>query len=524
MHGTLAWPLEHAARPHGDRIAVIDGDRQLTYRELHQRVRRIGAGLETLGLAPGDFVGVLMGNTLEHLEAWLAVPAYGRVLTTLNTRLAVPELAFMLEDSGTRVLVVDDVHLETGRALLAQCPGLERLVYAGTGTCPDDCTPYTSLTVDEGVAPPELAPDTLAAVSYTGGTTGLPKGVMLSHANVLANTKHLWHTDGFQREDRYLHAGPIFHGAASQMVHPVTWVGATHVMLSRFTPAGFAEAVRRHGVTVSVLVPTMIQLLLDHLERNPSALPTLRLLHYGASPMTAEMLRRAARILGCDFLQGYGMTEAGPGATWLPPQDHRLALAGEHPERLNSVGYAMPGVQVEVRSPTGDRAAEGEIGEVWLRGPNVMMGYLHRAEETAYALEDGWYRSGDAGYCDADGYLFLVDRLKDMIVSGGENVYSIEVERAVAAHEAVAEVAVIGVPDERWGERVHAVVVLAEGASLTEGELIAHCRERIAGYKLPRSVDVRSTPLPKSGAGKILKHALRTALRAMAQGTGAARQ
>jgi long-chain acyl-CoA synthetase len=361
MHGTLAWPLEHAARPHGDRLAVIDGSRRLTYRELHDRVRRLGAGLETLGLAPGAVVGALLGNSLEHLEAWLAVPAHGRVLNTLNTRLAVPELVFMLDDCGTEVLVVDAEHLATGRELRSRCPGLRELVFAGAGECPPDCVPYAALLSEPGTAPPDLDPDTLASISYTGGTTGRPKGVMLSHANLLANSKHLWHTDGFQREDRYLHAGPMFHGAASQMVHPVTWVGATHVMLPRFTPDGFARQVGEHGVTVSVLVPTMIAMLLDHLERHPADLSSLRLLHYGASPMSADALRRAMRVLGCEFLQGYGMTEAGVGATWLPPQDHRLALAGEHPERLASVGYAIPGVQVEIRDLDSASVADGTV-------------------------------------------------------------------------------------------------------------------------------------------------------------------
>ena len=252
---------------------------------------------------------------------------------------------------------------------------------------------------------------------------------------------------------------------------------------------------------------------LDHLDDHPVDVGSLRLLHYGAFPMSAKQLRRAAQALGCEFVQGYGMTEASPGVTFLSAQDHRRALSAAAPERLNSVGYALPGVQLEIHGADGRPVANGTVGEVWVRGPNIMLGYLSRAEETGQTLVDGWYRTGDGGYCDADGYLFLVDRIKDMVITGRENVYSIEVERVLDTHPAVAEVAVIGVPDDRWGERVHAVVVTEAEAEVTEADLIEHCRERIAHYKAPRSVELRTEPLPKSGAGKILKHHLRKAAR-----------
>ena len=513
MHGTLAWPLESAARSHGARTAVIEGERRLSYSELHNRVRRIGSGLAQAGIAQGAVVAVLLANSLEHLECWLAVPAYGRVLTTLNTRLTVPELAFMLEDSGAETLIVDAANLEAGRRLRDLVPSLEHLLFVDDGTCPDDCRPYESLMAAHGVAPPDLDPDSLAVIMYTGGTTERPKGVMLSHSNLLSNCKHVWHQDGLQREDVVLHGPPFFHMAGAQMIHAVTWVGGSHVLLPRFTPAGYAHAITEHQATVGFLVPTMIHMLLDHLDDHPADVHGLRLLHYGASPMSAKQLRRAAQTLGCEFVQGYGMTEASPGVTFLSAQDHRRALSGETPERLNSVGYALPGVQLEVRDASGRPVADDTVGEVWVRGPNIMLGYLNRAEETSHALVDGWYRTGDGGYCDADGYLFLVDRIKDMIITGGENVYSIEVERVLDTHPAVAEAAVIGVPNDRWGERVHAVVVTEAGADVTEADLIEHCRKHIAHYKAPRSVELRTEPLPKSGAGKILKHHLRKSAR-----------
>lgn len=254
---------------------------------------------------------------------------------------------------------------------------------------------------------------------------------------------------------------------------------------------------------MTVLVPTMIRMLVDHLEDHPADLTSLRFVHYGASPMSARTLRQAIRAFGCDFIQGYGMTEAGPGVGWLPAEDHQLALDGHHPERLGSAGHAIPGVQLEIRDSDAKRVDDGTIGEVWVRGPNIMVGYHKRPRETEQALtKDGWYRTGDAGYTDADGYLFLVDRLKDMIISGGENVYSVEVEHAIAAHEAVSEVAVIGLSDELWGERIHAVVVPRAGAALDPDVLLSHCRKLIAGYKVPKTVEIRTEPLPKSGAGE----------------------
>ncbi|BBC30962.1 hypothetical protein SGFS_022560 [Streptomyces graminofaciens] len=509
MQGTLAWPLENAARSHGARTAVIERERRLTYRELHDRVRRIGAGMAEAGIQPGSVVAVLLANSLEHLESWLAVPAYGRVLTTLNTRLAVPELAFMLEDSGAEILIVDAPNLEAGRRLRERIPGLRQLLFAGDGTCPDDCLPYESLMADQGVAPPDLDPDSLAVIMYTGGTTAGPKGVMLSHANILSNCKHNFHQDGFQPEDIVLHAPPFFHAAGAQMIHTVTWVGGTHVLLPRFTPTGYAQAVAEHRATVAFLVPTMIHMLLDHLDDHPADFSSLRLVHYGASPMSGKQLRRATKALGCEFIQGYGMTEASPGCTFLSPQDHRRALSGEVPERLNSVGHPLPGVQLEIRDADGRPVADGTVGEIWVRGPNIMLGYLNRPEATSQALVDGWYRTGDGGYRDADGYVFLVDRIKDMIITGGENVYSLEVERVLDTHPEVAEVAVIGVPDKRWGERVHAVVVTLTGTGVTEGDLIEHCRKHIAGYKVPKTVELRTEPLPRSGAGKIRKRELR---------------
>jgi long-chain acyl-CoA synthetase len=426
------------------------------------------------------------------------------VINSLNHRLALDELAFMIDDSGTRVLVADDARLEAARDLRDRCEALEHVIHAGSGAPPDDCIAYEALLEQAEPTPaPDLPGDTLAAISYTGGTTGLPKGVMLSHGNLVANAKHFLFQDALAPEDRYVHAGPMFHVADSTMVFCVTWAGGAHILLDRFDLPRLVGAIEEHGATVLVLVPTMIQMLLEHLDRQPADLGSLRLLHYAAAPMSESLLDEAMRRLPCDFLHGYGMTEAAPGVTYLSPADHR---AGRH---LRSVGHALPGVQVQIRDPFDRPLPDGEVGQVCVRGPNVMLGYWNRDEATRQVLsDDGWYRTGDAGRLDG-GYLYLADRLKDMIISGGENVYSIEVENVIIAHPGVREVAVVARPDDRWGERVHAIVVPEDGAELDEETIVEHCRPRIAGFKLPRSVEFRADPLPKSGAGKVLKAKLR---------------
>jgi long-chain acyl-CoA synthetase len=295
----------------------------------------------------------------------------------------------------------------------------------------------------------------------------------------------------------------MFHVAGTANLLAATWVGATQVVLPRFDAALVADAIGEHGITHTVLVPTMLGMLLDHPALTHADFGTLRHVQYAASPILPVLQRRVLDTLDCDVAQFYGMTEAAPTVTHLSPDDHRR---GHH---LRSIGRPVEGVEVEVRGDAGGVAAAGEVGELWVRGPNVMLGYWQRPDATAEALVGGWYRTGDAAYVDEDGYLHLVDRLKDMIITGGENVYSIEVEAALIEHPAVLEAAVFGIPDDRWGEAVHAVVVVRDTGEVTADELVEHCRTLVAGFKVPRGIDVRTEPLPKSGPGKVLKNELR---------------
>ena len=512
--GTLAWPIRRAVKVHGDREAIVDGPTRMTYAEWGAKVLGLGTGLRTLGLTDGDIVAVSALNTWRHLTCWVGVPASGLVINDLNYRLAPAELEFIMKDSGATAMVVDDAYVELARSLQQSCATLRFLIYAGTGTLPDGFVSFDELCANDPLPDPTTAfigDHTLAAISYTGGTTGLPKGVMQSHGNLVANAKHMQYAYAYTTSDVYMHAAPMFHAADASCTFAVTWVGARHVIMPGWDPERFCFEAEREGMTITLLVPTMINMLVNHPGVEHRDFSSWRLLGYGASPMPSELQRRAMALLPCGFMQLYGMTESSPLLTICSADDHARAARGEpgYVDRLRSAGAPCPGVECEVRRPDGTVCDPGEAGEVYGRGPNIMLGYWNRPEETAAALVGGWYRSGDVAYADEHGYLYIVDRAKDMIISGGENIYTTEVENALYAHAAVLEAAVVGVPHDSWGEAVHAAVVLKPNAVATEAELITHCRTLIAGYKVPRSVDIRSDALPKSGAGKILKRDLR---------------
>jgi len=511
MEGDLGWPLRRSARLFPKKIAVRDGDVALTYADLARRVGALGGGLDRLGVDRGKRLGYLGVNSLPHLECAVGVPAHARVLVDLNFRLSLEELATIIEDAEVTALVVDRDNLKVGRKLRDRCACLRELVLAAP-VSESDTVAYEELVSGAPVEGGPPKSDQPALISYTGGTTGRPKGVVLSHGNLLANARHNLIVTKHAESDTMIHPCPMFHAAGLANVFASLWVGAENVIIPRFDPALMVEAIEGHGVTLAILVPTMIGMLLDYLEEFGGDLSSLRNLQYAASPISPELQRRAVETLPCELAQFYGMTEAAPTVTHLSPQQHSRGIAGEEPyrSRLASVGVPVPGVEAEVHRPDGREAAVGEVGEVWVRGPNVMLGYWNRPEETAQVLVDGWLRSGDAAFVDEDGFLHLVDRIKDMIVSGGENVYSVEVERVLHTHLAVREAAVFGIPDARWGETVHAIVVVdPEQASVDEATIIEHCRDRLAGFKIPRSVELRSTRLPTSGAGKVLKAELR---------------
>ncbi|GAA0604010.1 long-chain fatty acid--CoA ligase [Sporichthya brevicatena] len=497
--------LQRNARHSPDCESTICGDRVRNWAETRERVARLAGALRSLGIGSGDRVAILSLNSDRYVEYLFAVPWADAVITPVNIRWSPAEIAYSLVDSGTGTLFVDDAFAPMVPALREQVPGLRTVVHCGDGPTPEGALDYERLIVEHGpVEDARRAGDQLAGIFYTGGTTGHPKGVMLSHANLVISAMAAAAAGEFLTPGgRTLHAAPMFHLADLFTVLIRNILGGTHVTVPFFEPAAVAQTVEKHQVTDVLLVPTMIQMLLDAPGAAEADLSSLQRLIYGASPISDSLLSRAqAALPGVRFTQAYGMTELAPLATYLCAEDHA------DPVLRRSAGRAGPNVEVRVVDAEDQEVAPGVVGEVVVRGGNVMLGYWNRPAETSDALRGGWMHTGDGGYLNDRGFVFLVDRLKDMIVSGGENVYSAEVENALATHPAVAQCAVIGVPDPELGERVHAVVVLVPGATATQEELRAHCKALIAGYKAPRTSEFVDA-MPLSGAGKILKRELR---------------
>lgn len=491
MH-TFADPLRRALQVAPHKVGLIDGEQRFSFSELHDRCTRLAAGLHALGLRKGDRVAILAANSHVYVETYLAVPASGLVVVPLNTRHAAPELRYALEDSATKVLITDR---DVGD--LADC--VERVLNI------DD---YEALLA--GASPIALGNDVtendLAGLFYTGGTTGKSKGVMLSHRNLIANTFHWLMSVPHCADDVELVMAPLFHAAGSNGVLGAIWNTTAQVTLGAFAPDTALDIIAAHRVTHTLAVPTMLSAMAELQHTNPREVGSLRFISHGGSPVATEVLRRShSAFPHTELVEVYGATELSPLITALRNEQTLLDTP-----RARSCGQSIPGTDVRVLSANGDPLPAGEVGEVVARGPNVMQGYWNKAEQTAAVLKDGAYWTGDLGYFDEDGYLFLVDRSKDMIVTGGENVYSTEVEEALFQHPAVLEAAAFGVPDQKWGEAVHAVVVPRPGhESVDPADIIEFCHGKIAGYKVPKAIDIRHEPLPKSGPGKILKRDLR---------------
>ncbi len=487
---TMRDPLRRAEQLFADREAVVCGDDRRTYRELAARVRRVAGLLDTI-TDPGDRVALWAANSDRYLELFVGIPCADRAIVPHNTRWAEPELLYATEDAGARVLICD-------RDPGAMANLVERVIRLDTGE-------YDRLLDDAPELAPDVSPDTLAGLFYTGGTTGASKGVMLTHANLMANAVHTQLAQPILDDDRYLTMAPMFHAAGVYAALAVMWVGAANVVQPAFEPNQTLDLIEAEGITCAIAVPTMLAAMIEAQAAKHRDTGTLRWLSHGASPIALELLKRADELFRCELIHLYGATELSPLATIFRHEDTFLG----DPARSKSCGVVPPGVGLEIRDPAGRPVPVGEVGEVTVAGPNVMVGYWNKPDQTTDVLRDGWYSTGDLGYLDDEGYLYLVDRSKDMIVSGGENVYCTEVEDAIYTHAGVLEATVFGIPDEQWGESVHAVVVLRDGSDLDEAALIAHCRDQIAGYKVPKSVSFQSDPLPKSGPGKVLKRELR---------------
>jgi len=500
-HATIWAILEEAERRFGAAPAVREGARASTYAEFAARVGARAAQWRALGIGPGERVAVLDWNRGAYLECYFAAAGLGAILAPLNHRLAPPELSEILSDAGARLLIAGRSLAELVEALRARATPVEHWLWSEDEPPP---APFR---------PARVAPDDVAQLYYTSGTTGRPKGVMLTHRNVCTHAEWAVRELDLCARDRWGHFAPLFHLADAWATFALTQVGGLHVVAPRFEADAALALVRSEGITLTNLIPTMLKRLVESPLSGPC--PSLRLVLSGGAPIAPALVRQVLEVLGCEYAQTYGMTETCPYLTLgLLPEALRRAAPDEVLRRRARTGRPFGGIELEVVDERGARvpADDRTVGEIRVRGATVTSGYWKRPEETARALREGWLYTGDLAVLDAHGFVNIVDRKKDMILTGGENVYSTEVENALYEHPAVLEAAVFGLPDETWGECVNAAVVLKDGRRVGADELIEFCRARIAAYKAPRAIRFLSE-LPKTGSGKISKQALRAAAR-----------
>lgn len=493
---SLVFAIRRAAQVRPTGAAIIAAGQTVGWKEFEARVARMAGGLREMGLEPGTRVATLALNSPVYLELLLAIWWCGGVLVPLNTRLAAEEIRYILE------------HAEAG--LVFADADMAALASAGAGSATpvvlDDAV-YSSLLEGPSIEPAAVSYEDTAGIFYTGGTTGLPKGVELSHRNFAFAASGMLRDLQLGPASVYLHAAPMFHLADFGIGMGVTLGAGTHSFLARFTPEDVYRRLQGDGVTHLNLVPTMLAAVLDSPGRDDRLLAQVTHISYGAAPITPALLERVLQgFPNAAVNQFYGMTECCGASVFLAPEFH--VVTGPGAGKLKAAGQAIPGFELRIADDNGRPVPTGTVGEILMRGAPVMKGYWRDPAQSAKALADGWLHSGDGGYLDEDGFLHVVDRIKDMIISGGENIYCSEVENALASHPSVQACAAVGLPDEKWGERVHAVIVLRAGAAVSAEELREHVRSRIAGYKVPKSYEFADA-LPLSAVGKIQKAVLR---------------
>ena len=501
--------LLRAAQVRPDHPATIFKGRIRTYRQVLDRITRLAGSFNRFGLKDEDRIGILSQNSDRYYEYSFAVPWSGRTMVPLNTRLALPELFYMVEDSEVKVLFFDDAQSEKYPEFKKKAGNIEHFIYMGDSAAPEGAHVYEDLIAENNPVPDAgRRMDELLGIYYTGGTTGLPKGVMLSHGNLSINLMTMLTDVGFTPDTHYLYILPMFHLAAIAHQYAMTAIAGTHHFFPMFDIDNLLKVIDEEKITYIPLAAMMVNILLNHPRLHEYDISSLKNIAYGTSPIPEPVLRKAVEILpDIKFVQIYGQTEVGGVISVLRIDDH--VFDGPKAGKLGSAGKPTYSIAAKIVDPDDNEVPRGQNGEITCRSPGIMMGYLNNPDQTAQTLRNGWLHTGDIGYMDEDGYVFVVDRVKDMIVTGGENVHSSEVENAIAAHPGISEIAVIAIPSEKWGEQIHAIVVPKPGEEITEQDIINHCKKLIAGYKCPKSVEVRSEPRPLSGVGKIQKNILR---------------
>ena len=507
---SIADILARAAATFGDRVAVVDGDRSFTYAELAARSGSLARALALRGLGRGERIAILAENSHEFVEAYFAAAAAAAILVPVNTRLTAREIRRILGDSGARALIVSPPFSDLAQEATGGGPGIEHVLL--TGGAGRDGYEAALAEAPGAYLPSPVDEDAVAHLYYTSGTTGDPKGVMLTHRNVCVHAR--WAIDelGLSARDVWGHFAPMFHLADAWATFAITEVGGRHVMCGRFDAGEALSLVERQRITTSNLIPTMLAMMCGRDDLAGRDLASLRVILSGGAPIAIGLVRRIVERLRCDYVQTYGMTETSPYLTVSLLAPHLEALPFEERLRIKArTGRPFGGVELKIVDDDGSPVPPDDrsVGEILVRGPTVTPGYWNNPVATAAAFSDGWLRTGDLAVIDAEGYVNIVDRRKDMILTGGENVYSTEVESALFEHPAVLEAAAFGLPDPTWGEIVAAAIVLAPGTSLDEAGIFEHCKPRLAGFKTPRRVFFVDA-LPKTGSGKISKKELRS--------------
>jgi acyl-CoA synthetase (AMP-forming)/AMP-acid ligase II len=508
--------LQKALDLYPEKIAVIDGDRSFTYRQIGKRVAALAGFFQNQGVAAQDCISILDVNSHAFLEAYYAAAGIGAILNPLNYRLAAKEISYILKDAGSRWLMAAARFAPLIKSALAADLPLEGIIWiddAPRESISIRCHGYENAVCaeDRTFQPVAVDENQIAHLYYTSGTTGRPKGVMLTHKNVCSHALGTIAELKLADTDIWGHVAPMFHLADAWATFAVSWVGARHVMLGQFEAEAVMAAIEKEKITLSNLIPTMLNLMIKHPRINAYDFSSLRVILSGGAPIAPELVKNIMAAFGCDYIQTYGMTETSPYLTLSILKDHLRKLPPDRQLKYKSkTGRPFIGVDLKVVDDGGASIAadEQQVGEIWVRGDTITPGYWKLPQETARAFSEGWLRTGDLATLDSEGYVNIVDRKKDMIVTGGENVYSTEVENVLYMHPKILEAAVFGVPDEKWGEAVNAAVVLREGETATAEEIISFCKKYQAAYKAPKSI-VFLEELPKTGSGKIYKKGLR---------------
>lgn len=499
---TLGQFIEYHARKTPDRRALVWRDRTISFSEYDRAANRVANGLIANGVKAGDRIGFFGLNSPDFYFALIGAAKTRGAFTVFNWRLSVPELVQLIEDSQTRLCIVERELEDLWNQALASCKGQIETIWI------DETNTLETIFADQPVEKPDIfiSEEDTAIQLYTSGTTGLPKGVMLTHGgfNRIRLCEHLEPAYQWDQDDIFINPLPNFHLLSIGIAFQCLYNGVAISIVRQFNPATVLATIEHDRPTLLTLTPTMIQMLLDHPDAAKTDFSSLRLTLYAGSPISLGLIKRAIEMMPCKFMQFYGATEANGAFSILRPDEHNL----DDEAKLQSCGRPLPLIEFRIVDSEGDDVPDGEPGELLIRSPAIFMGYWNQPETTAKVSKDGWYNSGDVARRDAEGLYYIVDRVKDMIVSGGENIYSAEVENVISTHPQIAAVAVIGVPDQRWGEAVKACIIVKPEQNLCEADVLAFARERLAGYKVPKSVDFfESFPLVPSG--KVSKKDLR---------------